>query len=164
MIELIIIICIILVGTFIYYHTFYTREKFYRDYMSRKKIARTHKICVYIASPYSLPEGEQLENAYKSFDAYYDLIKAGFIPFAPLTCHFIHERHPLPYEKWIEIDNEWQDKCDCLLRLPGEGKGADREVDRMGLFGKPVFYCIEDLIKFYDNYSVSSRNDRTICE
>lgn len=144
-----IIVCIILIGVFIYYHTFYTREKYYRD-MNRKKIAKTHKISVYIASPYSLPKGEQLENVYKSFDAYYDLVKSGFIPFAPLTCHFIHERHPLPYEKWIGIDNEWQDKCDCLLRLLGESKGADREVDRMGLFGKPVFYCIEDLIKFYD--------------
>jgi hypothetical protein len=104
-------------------------------------------ISVYIASPYSI--GNQLENVNKSLDTYSKLVNFGFIPFAPLTSHYIHERYPLPYEKWLEIDCYWLDKCDCLLRLPGESDGADKELNRMIMLGKPVFYNIDDLVCYY---------------
>jgi hypothetical protein len=107
------------------------------------------QISVYIASPYTKPEGSQLNNTIKSFKAYNELLKYGFFPFAPLSSHYIHEQFPQTYDTWLKIDFYWLDKCDCLLRLPGESVGADKELNRMVMAGKPVFYNINDLVKYY---------------
>jgi nucleoside 2-deoxyribosyltransferase len=104
-------------------------------------------ISVYIASPYST--GDQLENVNRSFDAYIELVKLGFFPYAPLHAHFIHERHPLPYEKWMMIDEYWLAKCDCVLRLEGDSRGADQECVYADALGKKVFYTIEELAYYY---------------
>lgn len=102
---------------------------------------------VYIASPYTKPEGKQLQNTEKSFDVASELIDLGFIPYAPLWSHYLHERHPKNWETWMELDLYWLEKCDCLLRLPGESKGADIEVEHAHEKGIPVFYEIDDLKK-----------------
>lgn len=58
--------------------------------------------------------------------------------------------HPRPYQDWIKIDLEWVKKCDCLLRLEGESKGADGEVELAKSLNKPIFYNETDLYHYYN--------------
>jgi hypothetical protein len=105
-------------------------------------------ISVYIASPYTFPKGKEEENAIKSFEIYDKLANLGFKPFAPLTSHYIHKHYQRSYMDWLDIDFYWLSKCDCLLRLPGKSKGADLEIEYAKNNNIPVFYSIDDLIKW----------------
>lgn len=106
-------------------------------------------IKVYIASPYTL--GDVAVNVRKSLDCAHELMNLGFAPFAPLLTHFQHLIHPRPAEDWYQWDNEWVAACDCLLRVPGESKGAEAEIKLAESLGKPVFYSIADLQQHYPN-------------
>lgn len=105
-------------------------------------------ITVYIASPYT--KGNKLENVKKSFDVALELIDLGFAPYAPLYSHYLEERSPRPYETWTKLDNEWVLRCNCLLRLPGESSGADKEVELAKEIQIPVFYSVTELAKYYE--------------
>ncbi len=99
---------------------------------------------VYIASPYTV--GNKLDNVNKSFDVAIELIKRGFAPYAPLYSHYLEERNNFPYETWMDLDMVWLMKCDCVLRLPGESKGADTEVKFALACGViPVYYSIDEI-------------------
>jgi hypothetical protein len=37
------------------------------------------------------------------------------------------------------------ERCDAVLRLGGESKGADQEVARFAQAGKPVYYALTDI-------------------
>jgi hypothetical protein len=104
-------------------------------------------IKVYIASPYA--NGDTAINVKRQIDAGDALISNGFAPFIPLLYHFQHLVHPRPNSDWMNIDLEWVKACDALLRLPGISDGADQEVDCAKQNGIPVFYNLEDLIKFF---------------
>lgn len=103
----------------------------------------------YIASPYTL--GDIAVNVKVQLDCVNELMNLGFAPFAPLYSHFQHMAHPRPYHDWIKIDLEWVKVCDCVLRLDGESKGADGEVEFALKLGKPVFYNITDMVDYYKN-------------
>lgn len=103
-------------------------------------------IKVYIASPYT--KGDIAVNVKAQIDCVDKLMNLGFAPFAPLYSHFQHMAHPRPYEDWIKVDKEWVLACDCVLRLPGESSGADREVELAIPNRKPVFYSIRTLVKW----------------
>lgn len=105
-------------------------------------------IKVYIASPYTF--GDIAVNVKLQIDTVDILMNKGFAPFAPLYSHFQHMAHPRPYQDWVKIDLEWIKVCDCLLRLGGESKGADGEVEFAKQLNIPVFYSIEELNKYYD--------------
>ena len=98
---------------------------------------------VYIASPYTL--GDVAVNVKVQMDMAHVLMNEGFFPFVPLYSHFQHMVHPRPYQDWINIDLEWVKSCDAVLRLDGESKGADGEVNFAEALGIPVFYTIKDL-------------------
>lgn len=104
-------------------------------------------ICVYIASPYTL--GDVAVNVKRQHDAFHEILAAGFYPYMPLFAHYQHLIHPEEYEKWMEWDMIWISRCNCLLRLEGESKGADREVAHAEEIGIPVFYSLEDIKKHY---------------
>jgi len=106
------------------------------------------KIKVYIASPYTF--GDPAVNVRRQMDYADKLIDLGFYPFAPLMSHFQHMHNPRPYEQWMEIDAVWVTACDCVLRLSGKSTGADREVKQAQGEGKPVFYCVESLLAYYE--------------
>lgn len=106
-------------------------------------------IVVYIASPYTYPLGNQLENVHKSIDAWEKLVKLGFTPFAPLLTHFIEERYSHTPEFWYEYDNVLLDRCDCVLRLFGVSNGADNEVKRAEKNCMPIFYTMKELTEYY---------------
>jgi len=101
---------------------------------------------IYIASPYNI--GDKLTNVKKSLEVANILMDKGFIPYAPLLNHFQDEMFPRPEKDWIEFDLRWLYKCDALLRLPGESKGADEEVRSANKVGTPIFYSIEELVKW----------------
>ncbi len=102
---------------------------------------------VYIASPYTI--GDVASNVRVQMDVADKLITLGFAPFIPLLSHFQHMVHPRPYEDWARLDFEWIKSCDCLLRLPGESKGADNEVAFAERRGIPVFYELDELYNHY---------------
>ena len=102
-------------------------------------------IKVYIASPYTI--GDVAVNVKAQIDCADELIKMGYAPFVPLLSHFQHMAHPQPYQKWVQLDLEWVKACDCVLRLQGESKGADGEVEFAKSLGIPVYYSIDELHK-----------------
>ena len=101
---------------------------------------------IYIAGPYT--NGDTEQNVHNAMDAANEVINAGLVPFVPHLTHYLHERHPHPYETWIAIDLAFLMDCDVLLRLPGESPGADREVEYANAWGIPVFYSMESLLAF----------------
>lgn len=105
-------------------------------------------ITVYIASPYT--KGDVAINVKTQLDCVNKLMDSGFAPFAPLYSHFQHMAHPRPYEDWMKVDFEWVLRCDCLLRLPGESSGADREVKLAKENYKKVFFSVDELINFFN--------------
>ena len=103
---------------------------------------------VYIASPYTI--GDAAENVRHQIDMADILMNKGYAPYAPLASHLHHIIHPRRYEDWMKQDFEWVKACDCLLRLTGESKGADREVEYARENNKPVFYSVKDIIEAYE--------------
>ena len=94
---------------------------------------------IYVASPYT--KGDVAVNVRNNLAVADQLAQAGFYPFAPLLTHFWHLLFPHPYEFWCEHDNAWIERCDALVRLPGESTGADREVKLAEARGMPVYVC-----------------------
>lgn len=99
---------------------------------------------VFVASPYTL--GDVAVNVRNSIEVGNKLMDAGFAPFLPLLSHFQHMMFPRAYEDWINVDLEWLKSCDCLLRLPGESKGADGEEALAIKLGIPVYYDLDALL------------------
>ena len=108
---------------------------------------RLGSIAVYIASPYTV--GDAAENVRRSLEAADQLLALGYLPFAPLLSHFWHFLSPKPYDAWMEIDQAWILRCDCVLRLPGESKGADAEVTFAQKHGKLIVRSVEELHAVY---------------
>lgn len=100
-------------------------------------------IRVFISSPYSL--GDYVVNIDRQKEAATILIDLGYNPFWPLSSHYLNEWKEQPYETWMKLDLDWIGSCDCVLRLPGESKGADREVEHAKKIGMPVFHSILEL-------------------
>lgn len=105
-------------------------------------------IKVYIASPYTI--GDVAVNVRKQMEIADQLMNLGFAPFVPLYSHFQHMMYPRPYEDWIKFDKEWVICCDVLLRLNGESKGADGEVELAKSNNIPIFYSIIDLCNHFN--------------
>ena len=102
-------------------------------------------LMIYVASPYTVPAGKQLSNVYRSIDAAEELMKAGYCPVVPLYSHFHHGAYPHSWEEWLAIDIEKLIRCDAVLRLSGESKGADLEVREAKKRDIPVFESIEEI-------------------
>ena len=101
-------------------------------------------VVVYIASPYSGYADKRAAVA-AQIDAFAALLEMGFEPIAPLLAHYVEEHYPTAYERWLQGGMALVERCDLVLRLPGESGGADREVARAIELGKPVVYGIEEL-------------------
>ena len=98
---------------------------------------------IYVAGPYS--SGDPVLNTRKAIEAGEQLIALGFVPFIPHLTILWHLVSPPEYDSWIQYDNEWLNKCDALLRLPGYSKGAARESELMFAMGKSVYFSIDTL-------------------
>jgi hypothetical protein len=54
----------------------------------------------------------------------------------------------LTHAQWLAMDIEIINRCDAVLRLPGESTGADAEVAFAESMGIPVFHDIEEVIRW----------------
>lgn len=106
-------------------------------------------IAVYVAGPYTKPDpGHNVYNACKAAD---ELLALGFLPFIPHLSHLWHLISPKPYEVWMDQDLGWLNRCDALLRIPGESPGADCEVEFATSLGIPCFQSVEDVAAHFLN-------------
>jgi hypothetical protein len=99
---------------------------------------------IYVASPYT--KGDVAVNVRRNLEAADALAAAGFVPFAPLLTHFWHLLIPHPYEFWCKQDLAWLEKCDAVVRLPGESSGAAAEVKRALELGLPIYSSVEEFL------------------
>ena len=93
---------------------------------------------VYIAGPVTC--GSRNYNAYQAFEWQAALMRNGFSPINPiasLTYPFAWEEG-YPHELWVECCLPLVRKADAVLRLPGDSKGADKEVAEADRCGIPV--------------------------
>lgn len=108
---------------------------------------------IYVASPYT--NGQVGENVRNNVDAGNVLAEMGFIPFIPLLSHYWHMMFEHDHEFWMKQDLAWLEKCDAILRLPGESRGADREVKFAHEHGIKIFIYggeIKDLASWLREY------------
>lgn len=99
---------------------------------------------VYIASPYTI--GNKMVNVATQIDAAEALLNAGHIPFTPLMCHFHEEIYPHSYDTWTRWGIEWLKLCDAIIRLPGESRGADKEVAEAKRNLIPVYFSVNNFL------------------
>jgi hypothetical protein len=93
---------------------------------------------IYIAGPYS--RGIPDETMARVTDAADKLRAAGHAPFIPHTMTFLWAvRHQHEVDYWYAFDLEWLAVCEGIVRLPGDSKGADAEVEFAKARGIPVF-------------------------
>ena len=98
---------------------------------------------VYISSPYS--SGDPVANVKHAIYIAEEVWTMGFCPYVPHLNHFWHSILPHSWEDWLILDLSWLEKCDILLRVDGESKGADLEVKEAQRLGIKVVYSIEEL-------------------
>lgn len=99
---------------------------------------------VYIAGPYT--RGDVIVNVRAAIEAADEVARAGFIPYLPHTTALWHLVCPHDVDFWYAYDLEWLQKCDALLRLPGDSTGADNEVAFAQEHEIPVFHRLHDLV------------------
>lgn len=114
----------------------------------------SHKF-VYIAGPYTI--GDVAENVREAILAAEEVAFCGHVPIIPHLSHLWHLVIPHDYEFWCELTMRMLDRCDALVRLPGESRGADKEIERALELNLPVFYGIEECIAWLPKKNVTAR-------
>lgn len=86
------------------------------------------KPLVYIAAPYSSAPSANTERA---MDIWNQLADLGIPAICPHLTHFLHNRHPRPYDDWLDYDFVLLNHCTYLYDpFPDEpSPGRDREVE-----------------------------------
>lgn len=90
---------------------------------------------VYLACPIAnhgkCTEKEIGKNVKNSIIAQRELMKKGYAVHNPALTYFctkLDDYSFMTHEKWVDMDLSFVDRCDLVIRLAGESKGADREV------------------------------------
>ena len=102
---------------------------------------------IYVAGPYT--KGDVVLNIREAVQVGNTLLDYGFIPFVPHLTGFWHLLCPNSYETWMDYDAEWLKSCDAVLRLDGESRGADAEVELAHKLNIPVFYNTSNLTIYF---------------
>ena len=103
---------------------------------------------VYIAGPMTIPD--PLTNFRIAAAVWKRLLVSGVVtPILPHTSAFLDMLHPQTWATWLQYDEQLLLDCDALLRLPGESKGADREVAFMKELARPVFDSEKALLRHF---------------
>jgi len=101
-------------------------------------------IRVYVAGP--ITKGNTMHNVHTAIKVGDELMAHGFCPFVPHATCFWDMVTPHSYEEWCKWDDEWLKVCQAVLRIPGESRGADAEIEMAKSLGIPVFYSLDNLI------------------
>lgn len=105
------------------------------------------KPLVYIAGPYTKPDPVvNTRVALGTWDRLWDSDLV--VPIVPHLSMFQQLLHPRDWEEWLEYDFAIIDHCDALLRIPGESKGAELEIEHATKHGKPVFHTVAALMEW----------------
>lgn len=102
-----------------------------------------------MAGPITL--GNIEDNVANAIEVGQVLLGAGYAPFIPHLSHYAEPmatwtQNPTRYEEWLDLDRSYIAVCDALLRLPGDSRGADREVAWAQELQIPVFTNIDKLL------------------
>lgn len=120
-------------------------------------------LVIYISSPYTV--GDVGANVSRQIEAAHRIMDMGHAPIVPLLSHFLHIHRQRPYEDWMQADLATVRACDIVLRLPGESKGADREVEQAKRYNIQVAYGWDGLKEELENAPAVSRAEtRSACE
>lgn len=106
------------------------------------------KIHVYVSGPIS--KGDMFVNVRNAILVAEELRRAGLVPYVPHLSFSWQMLAPVEYEAWMELDFAWVERCDAVLRLPGESSGADREVAHANRLGIPVFCDVASLLQGFE--------------
>lgn len=98
---------------------------------------------IYVAGPIT---SDPLGGTRAAIQAAYVLSAHGFVPYVPHLSVLWEMVAPQPYEEWMRLSLAWLRKCDALLRLPGESKGADVETAEARALGIPVLYSVAEVV------------------
>lgn len=98
---------------------------------------------VFVSGPYT--KGDVGENVGESMKITNTLISLGYAPYCPLLNHFLHIMYPHSWDSWMKLDIAYLKICDVVLRLPGESKGADIEIEQAIINKIPVCYSLKEL-------------------
>jgi len=98
---------------------------------------------IYISAPYTL--GDTAQNVRRAIEVADILLARGHIPFIPHLTHFWHFISPKTHREWMEIDKAILERCDAVLRLDGESRGADEEVAHAEKMGLKIYWSLEEV-------------------
>ena len=71
--------------------------------------------------------------------------RAGHTPFIPHMNLLANLITPHGEAIWLDEVLKFVPRCDAVLRLPGESRGADKEVSLANEMGIPVYYNVSDI-------------------
>lgn len=95
------------------------------------------KVCVFVAGPFT---GDPLRNVARAVTTANTIAAMGARPFIPHLFAVWDFAYNHPYEFWMEQTLAWVERCDLLYRMPGESKGADREMKLAEDMGLGVYH------------------------
>lgn len=103
---------------------------------------------IYIAGPISV--GDYLANIGSGIDVGERVARMGLVPFIPHLDILWLLRHPKKktWEERLQYDEQVILRCDAIIRIPGESRGADREEAFAKRHRIPVFHHMKDLAKW----------------
>ena len=129
------------------------------------------RVRVYIAGP--ITHGDLADNVNRATAAFADLADAGLAPFCPhwsvfsakpasprmsapglydpsvVVAYGTAAGHPrLAHDDWLAVDLAWVAAADAVLRLPGESKGAGREMAEARRLNIPVFGTVGEIVRW----------------
>lgn len=108
---------------------------------------------VYIAGPYTAskdsvaPIAEVEQNVYNAMKMGNTVLVHEHEPYIPHLYHYWNLNFPHHYNLWIDLNLRWLAVCQALIRLPGESKGADIEVEEANKLGIPVYRSFEEFLQ-----------------
>ena len=105
---------------------------------------------VYVSS--AITAGDKNLNWYVAAQVQVALMRAGYAVINPMSSMLMPESLNIDWETWLKMDERIIESCDCVLRLPLESKGADREVAYAQSRGIPVlapsdFPCLSGMFE-----------------
>ena len=102
---------------------------------------------IYLAGPYTIPD--PVLNVRNSIVAASRLYETGLVvPLVPHLTMLWQLVDPKPIDHWYEYDLHLLRRCDAILVMPGESRGAEAEAALAVEIGMPVFYDEADLFEW----------------
>lgn len=104
---------------------------------------------VYISGPISSGGYDKLYGNLKNgITLWRELVRLKFAPYCPHMNDLGYiVTEPITWEEALEIDEEWVEASEVMLRMPGASRGADREEKYCIDHGIPIVYSVEELLE-----------------